>query len=151
MHVALKPSRSMKRRTTSPQIATTASTTTPSTPTSPTDTHIEPSDSTATLTSHTPTSVRSPIFRIADSDTGGGLSSLTLQEEDDTGEISSESECIVSEPTGFKSPDLSSPDRKVQFVIGGHIDDIPEDEVHTSDPSTQIPVVKYKEKKNKRG
>lgn len=76
----------------------------------------------ATVTSgatHTPTSVRSPVFKMTDSDTGL-LSSFTLQEEDDTGGLSSESEYILSDPAGHRSPpDDSSPDRKVQFQKHG--------------------------------
>lgn len=138
MHVPLKAPRSMKRRTTSPLITPIGT---------PQGTPADISESsTATAASHTPTSVRSPIFKITDSETGG-LSSLTLQEEDDTGCISSESECIVSDPTGFRSPELS-PDKKVQFVIGSNIEDIPEDDSESND---QKPPQPPKEKKHKRG
>nr|XP_022905719.1 anion exchange protein 2 isoform X2 [Onthophagus taurus] len=64
-------------------------------------------------TTHTPTSVRSPVCKITDSDTGL-LSSFTVAEEDDTA-LSSGSEYILSDPSSFRSPPDESPDRKVQF------------------------------------
>lgn len=143
MHIPLKSSR-MKRRTTSPLITgVTTPSSGPNTPPVVTPGESTESASTVTAGSYTPTSIRSPIFRISDSETAG-LSSLTLQEEEDTGCISSESECIVSDPTGI-TPDLS-PDRKVQFVVGSAIDDIAEDE--HSDSLHGLP---KKNKKYKKG
>ncbi|GJQ79533.1 hypothetical protein Trydic_g16380 [Trypoxylus dichotomus] len=121
MHVPLKASKTTKRRPSNPQVS------------GPEDTAGEATTSpdSATVTTgatHTPTSVRSPVFKITDSDTGL-LSSFTLQEEDDTGGLSSESEYILSDPTGIRSPpDDSSPDRKVQFQKNGQADGQASDE-----------------------
>lgn len=39
--------------------------------------------------------------------------------EDDDGALSSESECILSDPSGYRSPpEFVSPERRVQFVDG---------------------------------
>lgn len=151
MHIPLKASKSIKRRTTSPHLTPTI---TPSETSiidavqnSPaTSSSIPAVSSYATLT---PSSIRSPIFKITDSKgTGIDAGSITLQ-EDDSGAISSESECIFSDPIGLKSPDIS-PDRKVQFVIGSHIDDIPEDDTKESDVSTPASINKWKKEKKKR-
>lgn len=134
MHVPLKSGRTIIRRTTSPQITPPdASADVPSSPT-----YIPAASSYATLT---PSSVRSPIFKVADSDGA-------VQEEDDSGAVSSESEYIFSDPTGFRSPELS-PERKVQFVVGSQIDDIPEDDTKESEVSTPASVDKLKKHKKR--
>lgn len=144
MHVPLKATRSIKRRTTSPQITPTF---TPS-ETSGEIVENSPASSLPATSSYvtlTPSSIRSPIFKITDSD---GAVSVTTVQEDDSGAISSESECIFSDPIGLKSPDLS-PDRKVQFVVGSYIDDIPEDETKESDVSTPASINKLKKCKRR--
>lgn len=141
MHASLKAPRSMKRRTTSPQF------TPNSTPLgTPNDIPGSPASipAVSSLATLTPSSIRSPTFKPTDSDTRA-VSSLTLQEEDDSAGLSSESEYILSDPTGFRSPELS-PDKKVQFVIG--IDDIPEDGPKDSEESTPS---NEKQTKYKRG
>lgn len=122
MHVPLKATKSFKRRTTAPLISTNFSSS---------DTHsvaLESPNSIScipsTVTNTTPSSVRSNS-KLTDSDTGG-LSSLTLQEEDDI-RNSTDSEFISSEPI-IENDDDFSPDRKVQFTIGNYIEDIPENE-----------------------
>ena len=125
MHVPLKVSKSSRRRSSNPQLASTAS---------PLDTPIDISSTPESVlaTGETPRSLasgQSPELKITDSETRL-LSSLALQEEDDDvgGGLSSESEYVLSDPSGFRSPGDSSPDRKVQFHVGSNnIDDIPED------------------------
>ncbi|RZC41851.1 band 3 anion transport protein, partial [Asbolus verrucosus] len=112
MHAPLKiGSKSMRRRTSSHQV--TPNSTPYGTPpkdsvASPVSTSEQPS-----IPTHTPApSIKSPNV---DSDTGP-LSSFTLPEESDTAANSSESECVLSEPCGYRSPNEFSPERKVQFV-----------------------------------
>nr|XP_015833088.1 PREDICTED: band 3 anion transport protein isoform X2 [Tribolium castaneum] len=111
MHAPIKiGSKSMRRRTSSHQI-TPNSTPPYGTPpkeavTSPVSTSEQPS---------VPTPVPSIKSPNVDSDTGP-LSSFTLPEECDTAANSSESECVLSEPCGYHSPNEFSPERKVQFI-----------------------------------
>lgn len=70
------------------------------------------------------------------------LSCATAPEEDETGALSSESECPITDPaTGFDSPGFGSPDKRVQFTIGA-IPNIPEDESEievVKEPSQEKP------------
>ncbi|XP_018336032.1 band 3 anion transport protein isoform X2 [Agrilus planipennis] len=103
VHVPLKPSRSSRWRLGSPQDTPNGST--PSD--TPTVTPGSPVSSTKTTTaaSNNLGSLGSPVLRLNDSDI------------EDPGALSSESECILSDPTGYRSPpDML--DRKVQFVNG---------------------------------
>ncbi|KAJ3661355.1 hypothetical protein Zmor_005753 [Zophobas morio] len=113
MHTPIKiGSKSMRRRTSSHQITPNS---TPPYGTSPKESIASPvstSDQPSAPT-HTPVpSIKSPNV---DSDTGP-LSSFTLAEESDTAANSSESECVLSEPCGYRSPNEFSPERKVQFI-----------------------------------
>ncbi|XP_044270897.1 band 3 anion transport protein isoform X2 [Tribolium madens] len=113
MHAPIKiGSKSMRRRTSSHQI-TPNSTPPYGTPpkeavASPVSTSDQPSVPTLTPVP----SIKSPNV---DSDTGP-LSSFNLPEECDTAANSSESECVLSEPCGYNSPNEFSPERKVQFI-----------------------------------
>lgn len=100
----LKATRSMKRRQVSP------STTPVDAPNSPT--------LTAKMISTSPSSIGSPIFHITGSDT---VHYAPFNFDDDDACPSSESECILSDPSGYRSPPEISPDRKiVQFQDDEH-------------------------------
>ncbi|KAF5295459.1 hypothetical protein FQR65_LT10447 [Abscondita terminalis] len=107
-HTSLKTSKSMKRRVTSPHI-------------SPVETPIispRSPGSVAKITSpssNTPPSLGSPIFHITDSD-HVHYAPFNFVDDDDLAAISSESECILSDPSGYRSPPEFTPERKVQFV-----------------------------------
>jgi hypothetical protein len=111
MHAPIKiGSKSMRRRTSSHQITPTS---TPPCGTPPKESVVSPvsTPEQPAAPTHTP-SIKSPNV---DSDMGP-LSSFTLQEESDTAANSSESECVLSEPCGYPSPNEFSPERKVQFA-----------------------------------
>jgi anion exchange protein len=111
MHAPIKiGSKSMRRRTSSHQITPTS---TPPCGTPPKESVVSPvsTPEQPSAPTHTP-SIKSPNV---DSDMGP-LSSFTLQEESDTAANSSESECVLSEPCGYPSPNEFSPERKVQFA-----------------------------------
>lgn len=57
------------------------------------------------------------IFYRLESDTGP-VHSPILHEESDTGANSSESEYLLSDPTGYRTQGEFSPDKKVQFNDG---------------------------------
>ncbi|KAK4877761.1 hypothetical protein RN001_010267 [Aquatica leii] len=107
-HLSLKASKSMKRRVTSPHIS--PNETPIISPRSPSSTAkiISPS-------SNTPPSLGSPIFHITDSD-HVHYAPFNFVDDDDLATISSESECILSDPSGYRSPPEFTPERKVQFV-----------------------------------
>lgn len=144
MHIPIKTTRSFKRRTTSPAI--TSGIVAVDTPTTESSKSILSSIPFVPYNANgTPSSARSTP-KITDSDTAG-FSSNTLHEDEDTGCISSESECVASEPIDNKEVDLSPDDRKVQFMIGNY-EDIPENDGESSDV---MPTTLLKGRKNKRG
>lgn len=57
------------------------------------------------------------LFYRLESDTGP-VNSPVLQEESDAGANSSESEYLLSDPTGYRTHVEFSPDKKVQFDDG---------------------------------
>lgn len=108
MHPSIKiGSKSMRRRTSSQQI-------TPN-PTPPIGTPHKESVASPVSSPERPSAPTYNPVATGDSDTGP-LSSLTLQEESDTAANSSESECVLSDPCGYRSPSEFSPERKVQFA-----------------------------------
>ncbi|KAK5643033.1 hypothetical protein RI129_009200 [Pyrocoelia pectoralis] len=115
-HASLKPSRSsLKRQTASLHINANLT---------PAETPIisprSPSSTTKILSpsSNTPPSIGSPIFHITDSDHTVHYAPFNFNDDDDLTAISSESECILSDPSGYRSPPEYTPERKVQFVNG---------------------------------
>lgn len=107
MHVPLKiGSKSMRRRASQQQTPTTTPITTPK----------DSATDSPSLEHQPPTATATPVSSIhskpGDSSDIGLLSSSNLQEESDT---ASESECILSDPCNYETPDDFSPERKVQF------------------------------------
>ncbi|XP_031346274.1 band 3 anion transport protein-like isoform X4 [Photinus pyralis] len=116
-HASLKPSRSsLKRQTTTSSHINTNLTPVDAPMTIPKS----PSSTTKILSpsSDTPPSIGSPIFHITDSDQTVHYAPFNFNDDDDLTAISSESECILSDPGGYRSPPEYTPDRKVQFVNG---------------------------------
>lgn len=117
-HASLKPSRlSLKRPTTTSSHINTNLTAVDAPMTIPKS----PSSTTKILSpsSGTPPSIGSPIFHITDSDPTVHYGPFNFNDDDDDlTAISSESECILSDPSGYRSPPEYTPERKVQFVNG---------------------------------
>ncbi|KAF5296704.1 hypothetical protein FQA39_LY12404 [Lamprigera yunnana] len=117
-YVSLKASKSMMRRITSPHISPSES---------PVISPRSPNSAAKIIspTLNTPPSPGSPIFHITNSAHTIHYTPFNFNDDDDLAAVSSESEYMLSDPSGYRSPPEMTPERKVQFANEANNDDEP--------------------------